>query len=194
MPQPLPPSHDAPAAARAEALLALAPALYRTARRLTRRQEDAAAVTLEAVAVLQAADMQGGPETSRAAAFGALWRATEHRWRQQAYVPHVPLSASPEQILGERLDGEEADLDRLLISRLDASPEVDMALRELSERERFALLLVDVEDSTREEVAEALACGVQDVAELLLAGRVRLFASLADYAQRASGRHRLGGL
>jgi len=194
MPQPRSPSHDAPAAsARAEALLALAPALYRTARRLTRREEDAAAVTLEAMASLQTGDMNG-PGTSRAAAFGALWRATEHRWRKQAYAPREPPSASPEQILGERLDGEEADLDRLMISRLDASPEVDVALRELSERERFALLLVDVEDSTREEVAEALACGVENVADLLLAARARLFASLVDYAQRASGRHRLGGL
>lgn len=193
MPQPLPPFHDAPAAAaRAEALLALAPALYRTARRLTRREEDAAAVTLEAMASLQAEDVNG-PEPSRASVFRAVWLATEHRWRQQAYVPREPLSASPEQILGDRLHGDEADLDRLLISRLDASPEVDMALRELSERERFALLLIDVEDSTREDVAEALACGVEEVADLLLAARARLFASLVDYAQRASGRHRLGG-
>jgi DNA-directed RNA polymerase specialized sigma24 family protein len=169
----------------------LAPRLYRLARRLTQRPDDASAVTLSAITALHATADQG-PEWTRGVAFKVLWRALEDRWREQGHVPQAVPQETAQEIIAPRLTDDESELDRLLISRLDSSPEVDVALRQLSERERFAVLMIDVEDGTRDEAAEALGCDTAEVAALLLGARARVFASLVEYARRAGGRSQPG--
>jgi hypothetical protein len=107
MADPVPPSPHAapPAASRAEALAALAPALPRAARRLTQHADDASAVTLQAIGAVLAE----GPEERavRAASFRALWHAVEEQWRRQKACPPRPWLDSPEEIVGGRfaMDG-----------------------------------------------------------------------------------------
>lgn len=167
--------------------LPLAPGLYRTARRLTRRTEEAVQVTRDTIVrASRAFDPTVHPAAARAWLFGLLWAslaelsAREPRDERGADAP--PL----DRMLSRVMEGEESDLDRVLLSRLDASPDVDVALRQLAERDRFALLVVDVEDLSYEEAAQALACPVDDVAACLLAARAGLFSALFDYARRTS--------
>lgn len=163
----------------AQAALAHAAGLYRVARRLTRRPEEAAAAT--AAAVVACASAERAP-LSRSRAYGALWKALEQQWAGQPLTRKAPRR-SPEDVL-DAVTLDEAELERMMLSRLDASPDVDMALRQLPERERFVVLLVDVEDCSYEETAEALGADVAAVGPWLLAARVRLFASMAEFARR----------
>ena len=65
-----------------------------------------------------------------------------------------------------------------------SDPEIDVALRELPEAFRAAVLLVDVEELTYEEAAEALGCPVNTVRSRLFRGRKLLWTALRDYANR----------
>ncbi len=70
-------------------------------------------------------------------------------------------------------------------------PEIDAALRTLAEAFREAVLLVDVEELTYEEAAEAVGCPVGTLRSRLFRGRKALVVELADYARRqgfATGR------
>jgi RNA polymerase sigma-70 factor (ECF subfamily) len=64
------------------------------------------------------------------------------------------------------------------------SPDVESALAELPEAFRSAVILVDVEELSYEEAAEALACPVGTLRSRLFRGRKKLFAALQDYAVR----------
>lgn len=165
------------------AALAHAAGLYRVARRLTRRPEEAAAATVAAVVACAATG--GQTPVNRSRAYAALWKALQQQWAGQPLGRQAP-PRSPEDVL-DAVSLDEAELERMMLSRLDASPEVDMALRQLPERERFVVLLVDVEDCTYEETAEALGADVAAVGPWLLDARVRLFASLSEFARRNSG-------
>jgi DNA-directed RNA polymerase specialized sigma24 family protein len=173
-----------------EAVLPLAPALYRTARRMTHRPDEALLVTRDALA---RARRDRGPEnladTSRGPLFGALWQALVARWRREGRAERDPGPETPDQLLDAALAGEEAELERVLMGRLDASPDVDVALRHLAERERFVVLLVDVEGCSYEDTAAAMGSDLDTIRGLLLDGRARVFASLFDYARRTSGVH-----
>ncbi len=171
-----------------DALRPVAPALYRTARRMTRRAEDATAVVSDAVGASRAwllarpaaADVNGRLHA-------ALWLALERYWQREGRGERESGPEGPDDLLARALDGDETEFERLLMSRLDASPELDIALRHLGERERFLVLLVDVENLTYEEAAVALHTDVDVVQGLLLTARARVFRALADFASRASG-------
>jgi DNA-directed RNA polymerase specialized sigma24 family protein len=185
MPQP-PPTGSPASTTAGPSLLALAPALYRTARRLTQRADDAAAVTVEAVREAHRECLAGGVP-SRGRVFAALWQALAARWQRDGYVPPPMSTRTAEAILAERLGDDDAELDGLMMSRLDASPDVDVALRRLGERERFVVLLVDVEDVPIDEAAEALGTEAGTLCRWLLTARALIFVTLADYAQRPGG-------
>jgi RNA polymerase sigma-70 factor (ECF subfamily) len=168
--------------------LGSAPGLYRTARRLTRRTEEAIQVTRDTIVhASRTFDHTRPPATTRAWLFGLLWATLLELAAREPRHERSSDAAPLERMLSRAMEGEESDLDRVLLSRLDASPDVDVALRQLPDRDRFALLVVDVEDLSYEEAAQALACPVDEVAECLLAARAGLFSALFDYAHRNSG-------
>jgi RNA polymerase sigma-70 factor (ECF subfamily) len=189
MPGPLP--HSSPGAGREafeRIVLPLAPGLYRTARRLTRRTDEAVQVTRETILrASRAFDESASPAAARAWLFGLLWATLADLSASEPRNERPPDTPPFDRMMTRVMEGEEPDLDRVLLSRLDASPDVDIALRELSDRDRFALLAVDVEELSYEEAAQALSCPVEEVAQCLLAARAGLFSALFDYARRTSG-------
>lgn len=173
-----------------EAVLPLAPAVYRTARRMTHRADDALAVSREALVRAAREDHSAGHGTPlRPRVFAALWQALGGQWRAEGRTERDPDGDTPDRLLDAALAGDEGDFDRALMGRLDASPDVDVAVRRLGERERFVVLMVDVEDCTSEEAAAAMASDLDTIRGLLLSGRSRVFAALFDYARRTSGVH-----
>jgi RNA polymerase sigma-70 factor (ECF subfamily) len=168
--------------------LQLAPGLYRTARRLTRRTDEALEVTRETVLrAAHAFDDSIDPAGTRAWLFGLLWEMLTELSAREPRDERVPETPPLDRMLAAVMEGAEADLDRVLLSRLDASPDVDVALRQLAPRDRFALLLVDIEELTYEEAARALSCPVEELALHLLTARSGLFTALFEYASRTSG-------
>ena len=168
--------------------LQLAPGLYRTARRLTRRTDEALQVTRETVSrAARTFDETLPAAGTRAWLFGLLWDTLTELSAREPHPERTPDTPPLDRMFATVMEGAEADLDRVLLSRLDASPDVDVALRTLAERDRFALLLVDIEELTYEEAARALSCPVEELALSLLAARSGLFTALFDYASRTSG-------
>ena len=168
--------------------LPLAPGLYRTARRLTRRTDEALQVTRDTV--LRAArtfDATQPPAGIRAWLFGLLWESLTELSAREPREERVPDTPALDRMLAAAMDGAEADFDRVLMSRLDASPDVDVALRRIADRDRFALLIVDIEELTYEDAARALSCSVEELALSLLTARAGLFTALFEYASRTSG-------
>ncbi len=171
-------------------VLPLAPALYRTARRMTRRADEASGIACDTVVrAWRAFDEELTGRDARGWLFGELWRTLLEFWQRQGRTLSPPDPRSADDILGAVIEGDADELDRAILSRLDASPDVDVSLRQLSKAERFAVLLVDVEDFPYEEAARALGCDVATLAARLLAGRARLCAHLVDYTRRTSGVH-----
>jgi len=77
----------------------------------------------------------------------------------------------------ERVDPEQLVLSQML------DEEVEQAMRSLPADYLEAVLLVDLQELTYEEAAEAMACPVGTVRSRLSRGRRRLHASLLDYAR-----------
>ena len=168
--------------------LELAPGLYRTARRLTRRTDEALQVTRETVGrAARSFDDTIPPAGTRAWLFGLLWETLTELSAREPHQEPVPDTPPFDRMRAVAMAGAEADLDRVLLSRLDASPDVDVALRQLADRDRFALLLVDIEELSYEEAARALSCPVEELALCLLTARAGLFTALFEYASRTSG-------
>jgi RNA polymerase sigma-70 factor, ECF subfamily len=65
-----------------------------------------------------------------------------------------------------------------------SDPQIEQALSHLPDAFRSAVLLVDVEDLTYEEAADALACPVNTVRSRLFRGRKLLWSALREYAER----------
>jgi RNA polymerase sigma-70 factor, ECF subfamily len=161
-----------------------APALYRTARRFTSPPEDPRDLVQETfLRAYRTFDNFREGTNAKAWLFTILYSILSNRWQQ--------TSRSPEEVsiddLSPRFAGAiavTAAAERSLLTRLDASPEVDAALRGLSEPFRAVVLLVDVEEMTYEEAAAALACPVGTVRSRLARARKLLFLALFDYARR----------
>jgi RNA polymerase sigma-70 factor (ECF subfamily) len=168
-----------------EVALPVAPALYRTAHRLSRRAEDARDLVQETfLRAYRTFDSFAEGTNARAWLFTILYSIVANRWRAEGRVPgEVPmetLDPSGERVLASR----EPDAEQALLSRLDATPEIDRALRALPETQRAAVLLVDVEELTYEEAARVLDCPVGTVRSRLARGRRQLLVSLTEYARR----------
>ncbi len=158
-------------------------ALHRTARRLARQQEDAADLLQETF--LRAFRTFGNfrPGTNaRAWLFTILHSVFVNRYHRAQLEPEavdpVDLDARFAGVATPPVDDVVAILRRAL------PPEIDAALRALPEAFREAVLLVDVEELTYEEAAEAMGCPVGTLQSRLFRGRKVLAVELAGYARR----------
>ena len=167
--------------------LPLAASLYRTAVRLGRTPEDARDVVQETYLRAYRTFHNFTPGTNgRAWLFTIMHSILANRWRAEQRAPEdVDLEGGSrhgwDEVPGRLPDGEAQ-----LLARLDASPEVDAALRSLPTAQRTVIVLVDVEGFTYEEAASALTCPVGTVRSRLARARRHLYLALADYA-RARG-------
>jgi RNA polymerase sigma-70 factor, ECF subfamily len=164
--------------------LPIAPALYRTARRHVGQTDDAKDVVQETFlrAYRTFAAFQDGTN-AKAWLFTILYSILSNRWRRDSRIP--------EEVSFDDVDGRfessvavAADGERSLLARLDASPEIEAALRQLPDTHRAVVLMVDVEDMTYQEVAAALDCPIGTVRSRLARGRKLLCLALFDYARR----------
>ncbi|MGH9389939.1 MAG: sigma-70 family RNA polymerase sigma factor, partial [Vicinamibacteria bacterium] len=166
--------------------LPIAPALYRTARRLTRVPEDASDAVQETLLRAYRTFDRFQPGTNvRAWLFTILYSILTNAWRRRQRAPEEVSLEIVEERFATALRAASVDAESALLKRLDASPEIDSALEDLPEEYRAAVLLVDVEELTYEEAAEALGCPVGTLRSRLHRARKLLFVALHDYARRA---------
>jgi RNA polymerase sigma-70 factor (ECF subfamily) len=164
--------------------LPLAPALYRRARRLTSRSEDAGDIVQETfLRAYRTFDSFQEGTNAKAWLFTILYSILSNRWRRSRRTPHEVSMSDMDARLASALSTD-ADAERSLLSRLEASVEVEAALRQLLPRYRAVILLVDVREMTYEEAAAALDCPLGTVRSRLARGRKALFLALYEYARR----------
>lgn len=167
------------------AALPVAPALYRVARRFTRRPDDASDFVQETMLRAYRTFQGFQPGTNiRAWLFTILYSILTNDWRRRQRAPEEISLEVIEERFGGAVRASGVDPESNLLQRLDASPEVDSALRELPEEYRAAVLLVDVEELAYEEAAEVLGCPVGTVRSRLHRARKLLFVALHPYARR----------
>ena len=162
-----------------------APMLYRTARRIAGRPDDANDLVQETFlrAYRTFANFQDGTN-AKAWLFTIMYSIVSNQGRADRRAPvEVPVEEL-EGRFGVALAAEYADAEQVMLSRLEASPEVDRALRDLPDAQRAAVLMVDVEGLTYEEAAVVLDCPVGTVRSRLARGRKQLFVTLAEYVRR----------
>jgi RNA polymerase sigma-70 factor, ECF subfamily len=166
--------------------LPVAPALYRTACRLSRRPDDARDVVQETFlrAYRTFANFEPGTNV-KAWLFTILYSIVSNRWRAERRAPDELAVDDLESRFGAALASEQVNAEQALLQRLEASPEVDRALQGLPDAQRATILLVDVEELTYEEAAAVLECPVGTVRSRLARGRKQLYVALAEFARRS---------
>ncbi|HXV64684.1 MAG TPA: sigma-70 family RNA polymerase sigma factor [Vicinamibacteria bacterium] len=165
--------------------LPVAPALYRTAHRLTRRPEDARDLVQETMLRAYRTFQNFQPGTNvRAWLFTILYSIVSNEWRRRQRAPEEVSMDVIEERFAKALRTPDIDAESALLQRIDASPEIDSALRGLPEDYRAAILLVDVEELSYEDAAGVLGCPVGTVRSRLHRARKLLFIALRDYARR----------
>jgi RNA polymerase sigma-70 factor (ECF subfamily) len=165
--------------------LPFVPALYRTARRVSLRIDDAGDLVQETLLrAYRTFDSFRTGTNAKAWLFTILYSIQSNIWRRDRQNPGEVALDDVEERFQRAVGGRTFDAEQQLLARLDASAEVDGALRRLPDAYRAAVLLVDVEELTYEEAAVALDCPVGTVRSRLARGRKLLFVELHDYAQR----------
>ena len=160
--------------------------MYRTARRLTRPPQDAGDLVQETfLRAYRTFDNFQRGTNAKAWLFTIMYSIVANLWRRNARAPQEVPMADVDSQFEQALTGDGDRVEQELLSRIDASPEIDHALAQLPETYRDAVLLVDVEGFTYEEAAAALDCPVGTVRSRLARGRKQLFVALRDYARRA---------
>jgi RNA polymerase sigma-70 factor, ECF subfamily len=161
------------------------PALYRTARRVSQRADDAGDLVQETLLRAYRTFESFQPGTNaKAWLFTILYSIQSNIWRRDRRTPEeMPLDDVDERFQRVVASGT-LDAEGQLLARLDASPEVHGALARVPDVYREVVLLVDVEELTYEEAAAALACPVGTIRSRLARGRKLLFVELYDYAKR----------
>jgi RNA polymerase sigma-70 factor (ECF subfamily) len=168
-----------------QAALPVAPALYRTARRLTRDPEDAADAVQETfLRAYRTFDRFQPGTNARAWLFTILYSILTNAWRRRRRSPQEVSLEVAEERFAAALRAADVDFESALLQRLEGSPEIEAALEGLPEEYRAAVLLVDVEELTYEEAASALVCPVGTLRSRLHRGRKLLFAALQEYARK----------
>lgn len=163
----------------------LAPSLYRTAYRLVGRNEDAGDLVQETfLRAYRTFDSFRPGTNAKAWLFTVLYSIVSNRWRAERRAPEHVAVDEVESRFGAALASADASAEDVLLARLDASAEVDAALRALPDAQRVAVMLVDVEDLSYEEAAGVLECPVGTVRSRLARGRRQLFVALTEYARR----------
>jgi len=175
-PQPL---HDRRARFETEAL-PLMPVVYRVARRLRWAEEDAKDLVQETyLRAYRTFDAFQPGTNCRAWLLTILYSVFINRYRKAQREPEfVPADE-------ERLADTVPDEGQLPDMSQVSSAEIDAALTRLPEPFRAAVLLVDVEELSYEEAAQALSCPVGTIRSRLFRARKLLFAALQEYARKA---------
>jgi RNA polymerase sigma-70 factor (ECF subfamily) len=186
-----PPPADPPAARRAEfERLARehAARLFGAALRMSRHRQDAEDLAQETLVRAYAAWESFAPGSN---AYAWLLRIMTNlyitQYRRRRRLSFVPLASLADEEDGEPElpdPGAEEPLAGMLARVLDA--DIEAALAGLSESLRLTVLLVDVEQASYEEAADALGIPVGTVRSRLNRGRAQLAARLAPLA-RARG-------
>lgn len=164
-------------------VLPVLPALYRTARRLALRPEDANDFVQDTClrAYRTFAHFQPGTN-GKAWLFTILYSVCTNAWhREKGRQWDIPVHEIEERFAGPAGSGPR-DEELALLRQFDASPHIDAALAGLPEPFRAAVLLVDVEELSYEEAAKALGCPVGTLRSRLFRARKQLFLALADQA------------
>lgn len=108
-----------------------------------------------------------------------------NRYRQKRREPEMVDLEKIDQAYESMMEqGEKAEKDNpesLFFSQL-MDHEVQVALRELPEEFRSAIILVDIEELSYEEAAKAMECSVGTIRSRLSRGRRMLQVALKDYA------------
>ncbi len=162
-----------------------APALERFARSLLRD-------TVEAEEALQDAllgawrHLRGGGRVThpRAWLFQGVRRAAWRRWRRRAAEPD---RLEPIERLGQRAGWGEAHDPEALSALLESRDRLREALQSLSERDREAIWLRDVEGLSGPEAAEVLGLPLATFKTRLHRARLRLRARLQERLTRGGG-------
>ena len=161
-----------------------APALYRTAFRLSGRPEDAGDLVQETfLRAYRTFDSFQAGTNEKAWLFTILYSIASNRWRAARRAPEQ-VAVDEVEPFGAALASTDASAEETLLARLDQSAEVDAALHALPDQQRQAVLLVDVEELSYEDAAAVLACPVGTVRSRLARGRRQLFVALSEYARR----------
>ena len=164
--------------------LPVAPALYRTAVRLGRSSDDARDVVQETFLRAYRTFDNFQPGTNgKAWLFTIMHSILSNRRRAERRAPDELAVDDADAHPGMELVGNLPDAEHILLAKLDASAEVDAALRSLPEPQRAVVLLVDVDELTYEEAADALDCPVGTVRSRWARARRHLYLALAGYAR-----------
>jgi RNA polymerase sigma-70 factor (ECF subfamily) len=164
--------------------LPVAPALYRTAHRLSRPEDASDLVQETFLRAYRTFDNFQEGTNAKAWLFTIMYSILANRWRAERRASDDVAVDYVEKRFGAALASPQMNAEEVLLARLDASPEVDKALRELPDAQRAAVLLVDVEELTYEEAAAVLDCPMGTVRSRLARGRKQLFVALTEYARR----------
>jgi RNA polymerase sigma-70 factor (ECF subfamily) len=154
-------------------------AVFNVARRLTRRNEDAHDLTQEAFFRAYRKFDTFAPGTNcKAWLFTITYSLFVNRYHRDRRAVDVVSIDEHEQVP----DRGASDARHLPTpARTTAAADVETALAGLSEEYRAAILLVDVEELSYEEAAEALGCPVGTIRSRLFRARRHLALSLRDY-------------
>jgi RNA polymerase sigma-70 factor, ECF subfamily len=167
----------------ARAALEHADALFRVARRLTGRNDDAEDLVQETYARALGSGSQYAPGTNlRAWLFRILRNVHIDQYRRSRNSPVRPSRSDDEpEPAAPSLDplrGDE-ELDRL---RSVVAEDIEAALASLSIDGRTVILL-DLEGLTESELADALGCSVGTIKSRLSRARAALRVRLRDYSR-----------
>jgi RNA polymerase sigma-70 factor (ECF subfamily) len=164
-------------------------ALHRFAARLTRNGPDAADLVQETyLRAYRTFDNFQLGTNGRAWLFTILYSIFINQQRQLA---RRGVAVPVDEIDREETAGAVALADapqraaEVEVSGVRVGPEVEEALRSLTEEFRAVVLLVDAHDMTYEEAAEVLSCPVGTVRSRLFRARRLLAQALRDYAMRS---------
>lgn len=165
-------------------------ALYRTALRMTRNEQDAEDLVQETyLKAYRFFDRYQRGTNIRAWLFRILTNSYINRYRKAMARPRVTsLDQTSDFFLYNRLadDGREpvsVSVEEEVLSSF-AEEEVTQALEELPPQFRMAVLLADVEGFSYKEVAEMTGVKIGTVMSRIFRGRRLLQEKLWDYAQR----------
>jgi RNA polymerase sigma-70 factor (ECF subfamily) len=163
------------------------PDSYRFALRLTQRPEDARDLVQETYlrAYRTFGNFREGTNC-RAWLFTILYSIFVNQYRKEKREPKFLSVEELEARFDGTVRGEIPGGPVAEPASLEAwtDSEVEAALAELPESSRATVLLVDVEELTYEEAAEALGCAVGTVRSRLSRARKLLYTALQDAARR----------
>jgi len=156
------------------------PAVYSTAVRLARNEENAKDLTQETLIKAYRAYDRFDGRNLKAWLLRILTNTFINRLRQEGRTPDI--ASIEDSVEAQQAPSQEPlPLDRVLAQTLDH--DIEKALASLPEEYRVAVVLSDIEGLSYQEIAEALDVPVGTVRSRLARGRSLLRTQLLEYAK-----------